>query len=430
MDIIISANKTFLNAMYSDAHAKAERSYIRSVFVYARQKADGTVLLYNTLYNSLVRLSDAEYKQFLECCAERSQTATEFIENGFWVPAAFDEKQRYIDAAHQFTLDFQRPLSVTITTTLRCNARCPYCYEAGVRQRDIAPRAVEHIVDFIKAKSTQNKVNINLFGGEPLLNAPFIRMLFERLKREEMAFSSYLITNGSLIDSEILNEFAEWNVENAQISLDGTANEYERRKRYIGSNGGMFQKVLDNIGLLLQHDVFVHIRLNISRENRDDILHLIPELDARFGGFENAVYYPAFLSGTANPLSEAEKIDFVARLLGTVKDPQKLTAGTKFYDAPRMHSCMIQDPFSFTIDVEGNIFYCEHLVGHSDKAIGNIFSNANFDDMRTSAPNLLTECSDCVFLPKCFGGCSSNRKNGDDPCMIEKYLISAYMELL
>lgn len=430
MDIIISADKTVINLMHTNDISKIECDYAQSSFVYAHKKSDGTTLMYNTLYNSLARLSQKEYKQFLECHADKSELADKFIENGFWIPSNLNEKQRYIDFAHKYTLEFERPLSITITTTLRCNARCIYCYEAGIKQSDIAPNSIEKIIEFIKLKSKLNKVIINLFGGEPLLNVPFIKMLFERLKTEKIEFSSYLITNGSLITQRLLNDFAKWNVENVQISLDGTSEEYERRKRYIGSETGNFKKVLDNIELLSQHNIFVHIRLNISRENQNDILNLISELDNRFYDFENVVYYPAFLSGTKNPLSEEEKIDFVLRLFRIVKNPQKLTAGTKLYSAPKMHSCMIQDPFSFTIDVNGNIFFCEHLVGCADKAVGNIFSKKRFVDTRITATELLPECSDCVFLPKCFGGCYSNRETGDEPCMIEKYLISAYMYLL
>ena len=40
------------------------------------------------------------------------------------------------------------------------------------------------------------------------------------------------------------------------------------------------------------------------------------------------------------------------------------------------------------------------------------------------------ECERCVFLPKCYGGCEANYIEGDSPCMIEKYLIKAYLQIL
>ena len=39
-------------------------------------------------------------------------------------------------------------------------------------------------------------------------------------------------------------------------------------------------------------------------------------------------------------------------------------------------------------------------------------------------------CQSCVFLPKCSGGCQNARNHGDPPCFIDKYIITAYLEML
>ncbi len=433
MDVIISANSTILNLMYEAFRLEksqdgiSECGYAKSAFVYSHKKNDGTLLLYNTLYNSLVRLYPSETEQYNSCAVSESDFSHILVENGFFIPDMMNEKRLYLAAAKEYTYNFIRPLSLTITTTLRCNARCPYCYESGVSQHSMEDSTADKIVSFIKARSALKEVKINWFGGEPLLNIPFIRLLTAKLDEDEIKFSSYVITNGSLITSAIADEFIKWKVSDVQISLDGTAEVYEKQKRYITSNGKMLDSVLDNITLLLERNIFVHIRLNICRENCEDILRLVSELDKCFDRFGNVVYYPAFLSGTVNPLSDTEKIAFIVSMFHTVKNPSKLTAGTKFYEMPRIHACMKDDPFSFSIDVNGDIFNCEHYVGRKDKSFGNI---AGVVQERQFATCLPQECFDCVFLPKCFGGCASNRECGDSPCMIEKYLICAYMELL
>jgi radical SAM protein with 4Fe4S-binding SPASM domain len=36
-------------------------------------------------------------------------------------------------------------------------------------------------------------------------------------------------------------------------------------------------------------------------------------------------------------------------------------------------------------------------------------------------------CNDCIFLPKCFGGCHYNFLNGELPCNNNVFLIKGYL---
>lgn len=404
--------------------------YKHSVFNYI-QKKNKYVLIYNTLYNSLVRLTLEEYEDYKNLYSLNNNLEKDFISNGLWIDKSLDEKQRYLACSQAYTLYMPRPLSITITTTLKCNARCTYCYENGVSQIDIYENAEEEIVDFIKKHLETNEVNITWFGGEPLLNVNFIDKLTNRLLEEKIQFSSYIITNGSLLSDEIVNDKLQfWNVKNIQITLDGTEKEYIKRKRYINPSEGEFYKILNNISKVALKGIFVNIRLNIDTQNKLDILKLLKEIDKIYSKYENVVFYPAFITGTSNVLAEEEKITYVKEMLLTMKNIKKLTAGTKFYSLPRMHACMNGNPKSFSIDVNGNIYTCEHHVGIENHKIGNINFEENLNDSRGRNIVFREECDKCVFLPKCYGGCESNYLEGDSPCMIEKYLIKAYLEIL
>lgn len=252
-----------------------------------------------------------------------------------------------------------------------------------------------------------------------------------RLRDEGIDFSAYIITNGSLLNNDVVNnKLSLWNVKEMQITLDGTKEIYEKRKSYSDTTAGEFYKILNSIRAVAQKDVFVNIRMNIDAENRVSILELLREIDAVYFSYENVVFYPAFITGGKNQLSEDEKVSFIKEMLLTVKNIKKLTAGTKLYSLPRMHACMNGDPKSFVIDVNGNIFTCEHYVGTENFRVGNIEGGLEGEDVRGKNIALRTECNSCVFLPKCFGGCESNYVEGDSPCMIEKYLIKAYLEIL
>ena len=69
-------------------------------------------------------------------------------------------------------------------------------------------------------------------------------------------------------------------------------------------------------------------------------------------------------------------------------------------------------------------------MGKAEYAIGNLREQKGFSDIRGQNSRLRKECYECVFLPKCFGGCASNEEAGESPCMIEKYMIQAYLEFL
>lgn len=404
--------------------------YKKSEFNYIQENKDN-VLVYNTLYNSLVRLDRDEYRAYLGDSKASQKLENQLVENGLWVEAALDERGRYLACSEAYTMFMPRPLSLTITPTLKCNARCFYCYEKGVKQIDIFDGAKEKIISFIKESSIVNEVHFIWFGGEPLLNVNFIDELSKGLREEGINYASYIITNGSLLNDNIINsKLSFWNVKDMQITLDGTKKVYESRKNYKNPREGEFYKVLNTIRAVAQKGIFVNIRLNIDTDNRIDIINLLKEIDDIFFSYENVVFYPAFITGVKNMLSETEKVEFVKEMLLSMKNIKKLTTSTKFYSLPRMHACMKGDPKSFSIDVFGNIFTCEHHVGIKDNRIGTIKNGVKMKDNRGKNIVFRDECNSCVFLPKCYGGCESNFIEGDSPCMIEKYLIKAYLEIL
>lgn len=404
--------------------------YKKSEYNYVQQNSE-SYFIYNTLYNSLVRLNEEEYCIYQQTKDPCSELEKAFVENGLWVDAKINEKANYLACAEAYTLYVPRPLSITITTTLKCNARCSYCYEKGIQQTDIAEGTEDRILDFIKIHNRSDEVHLIWFGGEPLLNMKFIDSLCNRLINENIEYSAYIITNGSLLSQDVIDtKFQYWNIKDMQVTLDGTREIYNKIKNYKDPGEGDFYAILNNIKLAADAGIFVNIRLNIGKNNKSSILALLTELDTFFSGYNNVVFYPAFLTGEKEPLSEEERVEFVKEMLLNLKNIKRLTTGTKLYSLPRMHACMNGDPQSFSIDVNGNVYSCEHHVGRDRNRKGTLDDDFRESDSRGKNVCFREECQSCVFLPKCFGGCEVNRTEGDTPCMIEKYLIKAYLQIL
>ena len=387
-------------------------------------------IVYNTLYNSLVRLQEDEYDMFSEPENCPEDVLVTFVKNGLFINKLIDEKESYLLLSDILTRHISGKLNLTITTTLKCNAHCPYCYERGVKKVDMFPGAADKILRFVLNQENHDKVDLTWFGGEPLLNTALIDEVCAGLSASGIEFSSFLITNGSLFDDSIFEKMiSDWHLENVQVSLDGTSDIYNRVKSLSGTKAD-FYSILYSIRQLAKSKIHVGIRLNISRSNFDDILKLVSELDYVFSSESYVSYYPAFVVGTNDSFLPEEKTLCLKKLLSAVTDSRKITAETRFYSLPRTHSCHNSNPSSFSIDVFGNVFSCEHHVGREEKALASLENYSANNDPRLEPMELHPKCSECLFLPKCFGGCAANREVHNDPCQLEKYLIPAYMELL
>lgn len=387
------------------------------------------LLVYNTLYNAEAWFSFNEYAALQGKMPPSAETRQELLENGFAVPKDMDERGNY-GRWRVMMRELRDHLSLNITTTLKCNAHCPYCYESGVKAVDFDESKLEALIDFIKQRKEDPPLKLNWFGGEPLLNTQLIDKIIKRVGECGFRYESHIITNGSLITKRMLTKFKRWHVQSVQITLDGTEKNYTEKKGYPASFKEPFSRVLDHIEWVATAGIHVDIRLNTDRDNLRDMIDLVYLLQSRFDGVENVVYYPAFLTGTNSKLTEREKVDYIKAIFGGLANPRKLSVTTRMYSAPRNVPCMRNDPRSFSVDVYGRVYSCEHLVGRPKESLGTLKRLPNKVNEARAEEELRNECQTCVFLPKCMGGCASNLTTGDVACMIGRYIIMAYMEYM
>ena len=429
MDILISGNEKIIETLHSMQAEKISSDVFKPSQFNYYQPAKNNWLVYNTLYNTLAWLTNLEYEKLLGKKSCGKDLTRKFFCEGLFVEKNLNELALYERWAKMQRKIDKPYLSVNITTTLKCNARCYYCYESGVKHSDLSATQIQAVEKFIKSRLRENDIlALTVFGGEPLLNAKVMDDLTDSLTSSEIKFSSYIITNGSLITKKIVEEkFKRWNVHDVQITLDGTAKTYEKRKAYVNQSAGIFNRILKKISLVAAAGITVHIRLNIDRENMNEIFDLLEILEKNFGDVPEVSWYPAFLTEVGNDLTENEKLEFIKNLFAKLKNPTKMNAARRLHSMPKSVPCMRNDMKSITIDVFGNIYTCEHLVGRKEKSFCTL---KNFDEKFNKARikyKLRAECKKCVFLPKCMGGCEANLETDDEPCMIEKYIIQGYL---
>ena len=183
-------------------------------------------------------------------------------------------------------------IELTLITTDRCNFACSYCFAHSLYPGATvlsSEKILQHIKHFLRL-APQRISSLILFGGEPLLAFrqtkaawPRIQDLFQ-LHQGDMP-SLAIVTNGSLITSEVARFFAD-NDFFVTVSLDGPQSIHDMCRPM---RGGMpsYERVVEGINELARADVFYSLEATYTADHMEkgvDILDIMDhalELDAR-----------------------------------------------------------------------------------------------------------------------------------------------------
>lgn len=155
----------------------------------------------------------------------------------------------------------QVPLSATFELTPLCNMKCKMCYA----RLDVAGVAsAEEWLMVAKAAVEKGMLFTLLTGGEPLLH-PHFREIYLGLR--ELGVIVSVNTNGTLIDEEWADFFAQYPPRKLNITLYGASNETYRR--LCGYDMG-FDRTMNAVRLLLEKGVSVKFSATLVKENESD----------------------------------------------------------------------------------------------------------------------------------------------------------------
>jgi sulfatase maturation enzyme AslB (radical SAM superfamily) len=95
----------------------------------------------------------------------------------------------------------------------------------------MSKNVADKIISLIMKRKELEKVHFSWFGGEPLFNNEIISYICSELKKNNINYSSSMITNGLLFNKELILKAKDlWRLSHLQITLDGTEYEYEKIK--------------------------------------------------------------------------------------------------------------------------------------------------------------------------------------------------------
>lgn len=402
-------------------------SYYNLVF---KNKND-SYLVYNSLSDSLVEI-DEEVKRVIEgelpfdSLPENYKSILK--ENGLIIESDKDELKEVQVKFDRFKYD-TRNLLFTILPTYDCNLSCSYCYEKSLAdQSSIDVEKAKLIIIFITDRIIENHstgLSLFFFGGEPLLFSEAIfnlaHVLKEWCRANVVFFELGLVTNGTLLTSDIIYQLKEFEKVFVQVTLDGPEHVHNQRRAYKDGQKETFKDIIEGIHRCREANFRTKIRVNVDKENYPSLPQLMDELRER--GLQGITLSFAPLTPLTKAcalygsyLEEKRVRSAIASLW-----EQSLEMGFRLDIAPKATPvyCGGLTAAAYIIDPSLNIYKCygslgqmEHCVGYIDKEKGFVKRNTYYEILARN-PFLFKRkvCLQCKLLPACGGGCALGAYN-------------------
>ncbi len=368
------------------------------------QMVGNSILLCHTMTGALILLTEAEYAAICSGKPLTGNWAKALAQLGFLPETNTDEYAQVDEKRVQMqcsAANKSETLSYTILPTSRCNARCFYCYESGLPQKNMTQKTAEDVASFIIRNNTGQKVHLGWFGGEPTISHPIITLICQRLREKNVEFHSGMISNGLLMDETMICKAKEqWHLQHIQITLDGTQSIYNATKNYKGKVENPYLTVLSNIDSLLNANIRVCVRINLGLHNFKDTSLLIQQLTQRFSQKKGIAVYVHEIDNYYSDEAYLKLMERTAEL-----NEELIQLGLQ--DRPelpslRLHSCMADNNNSVLINPDGQLGKCEHYV--FDKLHGSIYSDATNVSLINQWKETVRfeQCGCCPFYASCL----------------------------
>ena len=374
-------------------------------------QVDDGLLLYNVVTSGMILLNESERALLERLPAEYCKEMGELIARHYFVTESFDEGKS-VKQLRALLKKWEPPKRVsgfTILPTTDCNARCYYCFESDHKRCTMTEEIAERVIEYISEKCESEPIEIGWFGGEPLVGRRRISQICVGLRNKGIKFRSTMVSNAYLFDPNLIKiAKGEWNLISVQVTLDGTEEVYNTTKAYISPIDNPYKRVLTNIEDLLQNEIAVNVRLNVTDRNAKDLCDLVDLLADRFGGdkrftcYSHAVYENVGFEPLSYDADIREYVDRQTVFLDNKLREKGLLGSLSRLPALRVIRCMADYDSSRLIYPDGTVGKCENKP--SSEGVGDIYFDITDNDMNLQykAIEEISGCNDCSFFPNCI----------------------------
>ena len=347
-------------------------------------------------------------------------------------------KDQYEDIAHNSMDDADYIKAVCLNIIHDCNLRCKYCFadegeyhgHKGRMSLDVAKKAIDYV---IKKSGPRRNIEIDLFGGEPLMALDVIKPLIAYAREEEKKYNKNIrftmTTNGTLLNEDTM-KFLDEEMGNIILSIDGRkcVNDSVRVR---ADESGCYDTILPKIKEMVKNrdkSKQYYVRGTFTRNNTDfyeDVMHLANE------GFDEISIEPVVLEDSHELSLREEDLDTIFKsyddLYNEMRRRKEENDGEfKFYHFnidlqggpcvyKRISGCGAGYEY-IAITPEGDIYPCHQFVGKEEFKLGDIYDTDKFDvkmskEFKKAHIYNKPKCKDCWAKFYCSGGCQANNFN-------------------
>ncbi|MBR6222191.1 MAG: thioether cross-link-forming SCIFF peptide maturase [Lachnospiraceae bacterium] len=340
------------------------------------------------------------------------------------------------DIYEDIVIDFKKRKTVVKALCLHiahaCNLACKYCFAGeGEYHGDRALMSLEvgkAAIDFlIENSGTRRNLEVDFFGGEPLMNFDVVKeiVVYGRSKEKEFNknFRFTLTTNGVLLDDDVM-EFANKEMSNVVLSVDGRR-EVHDSMRPTRNGKGSYDFIMPKFKKLaeLRNQTNYYVRGTFTHENLDfseDVLSLADE------GFKQISVEPVVALPTEEYAIKEEDIEKLCeeydKLAKEMIKREKEGKGFNFFhfmidldQGPcvykRMSGCGSGTEY-LAVTPWGDLYPCHQFVGDEKFVLGDVFKGIENTELRDEFKlcNVYAKekCKNCFARFYCSGGCAAN----------------------
>ncbi len=391
-------------------------------------KDDKNKYIWNSKRGSITKFQNETYDKLVKqqfSDAEIEKLIPELRSQGLIVSKDFNEYNSIVYKSNFARFDENKDvLSLVIAPTLACNYKCVYCFEANaVKAKAMDESTIENVFKFVKRYIASHpkvkKIVIHWFGGEPILAynnvmKPLFEGFLKICEENKLSFDSRIITNGSLLTPEIIEEMTvKFHTSFFQITFDGTCENYCQRK---GTTKENYNKVKQNVYALSKNAIVnnlktsINIRLNVDKNNYEDVKKFVQELKSDKDYNNNIRFNLGRLKCDAN-CAQCKEYYSVPEFDDITEEFNILLDYQERLKEPKLTWCGQYTANNFCIGPNGEIYKCEHDFGIKEKVVGDIVNGLYYNDFYMEYMNMPynEKCKDCKFFPICLGGCPQDR---------------------
>lgn len=363
------------------------------------------------------------------------------------VQEALDEIQYLIDAEellttdqyHDYVVDFKKRKTVVKALCLHiahdCNLACQYCFaeegEYHGRRALMSFEVGKKALDFLIANSgNRRNLEVDFFGGEPLMNWEVVKQLVEYGRSKEKEYNKNfrftMTTNGVLLNDEIM-DYCNREMSNVVLSLDGRKEVNDKMRPFRGGKGSFdlivpkFQKFAEMRG-----DRDYYVRGTFTRHNLDFSKDVTEFADL---GFRSMSIEPVVAKPKEEYAIREEDLPQIMEEYDHLAEEyikrKKEGRGFNFFHfnidlnqgpcvAKRLSGCGSGTEY-LAVTPWGDLYPCHQFVGQEEFLLGNVDTGVTNerirDEFKLCNVYAKDKCRDCFARFYCSGGCAANSYN-------------------